>query len=381
MSNKSHNKVLLITRNMPPLIGGMETLMLKTAQALAENHQLTVIAPKGSKVFLPADVEVIETPLFTPFFLLTALIRSIWLARTQTITMIIGGSSLVAPILRILQILFKNPTVCFVHGLDIIVDNLFYQRLFKPCLKYFDLLIANSRNTKRLAVEAGAQEASVAIINPGCNTGVPTDKHSARLQFDQQHNTHQQFILLFVGRITPRKGLLKFLQQGFPKLIELKPDCHLFIAGESADQSLTTAGSEKQSVLDCVSENRWHERVHFLGKVDDQTLEQCYLAADCLLFPLTATQGDVEGFGMVAIEAAAHGTPTVAFEEGGVSDAIQNNISGHLVPPGDYGTLAQSIARLNPCQKTAIRCREFAEKFSWKNYKTQLNQKLNELNN
>ena len=142
----------------------------------------------------------------------------------------------------------------------------------------------------------------------------------------------------------------------------------LVIDGEdlgNAMLEISARSDELANVLREVERNRWAERILFLGKVDNETLAQCYAGADCLLFPLVPVAGDVEGFGMVAIEAAAHGTPTVAFAEGGVVDAVAAGSSGFLVDSGDYQAMVQVLADIHYSEDDRVACREFASRFSW----------------
>ena len=171
--------------------------------------------------------------------------------------------------------------------------------------------------------------------------------------------------MLFVGRIAPRKGLLGFMRNAFPEILRRCPDAMLVIAGDSPDESLAHRGDELANVVQEVEANDWRDRVRFLGKVDDAALSQCYAAVDCLLFPLVPVAGDVEGFGMVAIEAAAHGTPTVAFAEGGVGDAVRDGVSGQLVPSGDYGAMVEALLSVACGEDSAADCREHAMLFDW----------------
>jgi glycosyltransferase involved in cell wall biosynthesis len=68
-----------------------------------------------------------------------------------------------------------------------------------------------------------------------------------------------------------------------------------------------------------------------LGWVSDKTLLSLYQHCEALVFPITAVPDDIEGFGMVAIEAAAAGRPTIAFDEGGVGNAvIEGVLCDHL---------------------------------------------------
>ncbi len=115
------------------------------------------------------------------------------------------------------------------------------------------------------------------------------------------------------------------------------------------------------------------DTVRFLGVVDDETLWNCYTAAHTLVFPLIRVKGDVEGFGMVAIEAAASGTPTVAFPVGGVVDAVSEGANGLLIPEGDYRAFADavlSICRGSP--PSSSDCRNYALQFSWEAHSRKL---------
>ena len=107
-----------------------------------------------------------------------------------------------------------------------------------------------------------------------------------------------------------------------------------------------------------------------MGHVNDDEIAILYSAADAFVFPLVDTPGDVEGFGMVAIEAASHGTPTVAFDCGGVSDAVIDGENGVLVPSGDYTSFNEATLQLLE-QSSRDDARHFAAQFSWENYGAQ----------
>jgi phosphatidylinositol alpha-1,6-mannosyltransferase len=108
-----------------------------------------------------------------------------------------------------------------------------------------------------------------------------------------------------------------------------------------------------------------------LGKVDDATLGQAYRSSRVHVFPVLDLPGDMEGFGMVALEAAAHGLPTVAFAVGGIPDAVSPEVSGLLITPGDYAALATGIIALLAGERpdiTAQSCRDFAAGFAWSRF-------------
>ena len=101
------------------------------------------------------------------------------------------------------------------------------------------------------------------------------------------------------------------------------------------------------SIQQAIILRRLEERVMLLGRVDETTLSAAYHAAELFIFPLRVVDGDVEGLGMVATEAAAHGSPTVAFATVGVPDVIADGVSGSLVESGNYPLLAQEIFNIS----------------------------------
>jgi phosphatidylinositol alpha-1,6-mannosyltransferase len=110
------------------------------------------------------------------------------------------------------------------------------------------------------------------------------------------------------------------------------------------------------------------DHVRLLGKFDDATLEAAYFAADAHVFPVLDLPGDVEGFGMVALEAAAHGLPSIAFAVGGVPDAVAEGTTGRLVGARAYGAFSEAIiqALRTPYTEDLVRrCHEHASVFAW----------------
>ena len=110
------------------------------------------------------------------------------------------------------------------------------------------------------------------------------------------------------------------------------------------------------------------DHLRFLGSASDADLSEAYQAADVLVFPVRDLAGDVEGFGMVAVEAAAHGLPTVAYATGGVVDAVAEGESGTLLAPGDEAGFAAATLRLLAQPMPPGRVRGFAERFAWSQF-------------
>jgi len=356
--------ILVVTRNYPPLTGGMERLMQHTVETLASEFDVTLIGPNGCGKNAPENVMTIECPPAPFSFLTRALIEGWQSARKEPFDLVLGGSGLVAPVTAILSGIAKARSVIFVHGLDLVVDNWVYQRFFVPSIRRHDLVIANSQNTREIALKKGCPVSAIEVLNPGSTIPPESVLHDAaairaRLGFENNK------IILFVGRMVKRKGLAEFLDKAWPRIIAAQPGALLLVVGDSPDNALMQDPKGARQLMSAL-ERSGTDTVRFLGAVADDTLWDCYAAADALVFPLVRVKGDVEGFGMVAIEAAACGTPTVAFPVGGVVDAVADGVNGVLVSEGDYEAFADAVVSI--CEggpPGASDCRNHAQKFNW----------------
>ncbi|MBT8090967.1 MAG: glycosyltransferase family 4 protein [Gammaproteobacteria bacterium] len=356
--------ILIVTRNYPPLTGGMERLMQHSVTTLASRFDVTLIGPTGCGEFAPAGVRTIECPPSPFSFLTLALLRGWRSIRSASFDAVVGGSGLVAPVTAFLSRVSKARSVVFVHGLDLVVDNRIYQHLFVPFLRRHDLLIANSQNTRRIATDKGCQASRISVLHPGSTIppeSLLQDAASIRVKLGFE----KKKIVLFVGRMVRRKGLAEFLEKAWPRIVVRQPDAMLLIVGDSPDNALLQDPQGARRLMAAI-ERCAGDTVRFLGTVEDGMLWDCYAAADVLVFPLIRVRGDVEGFGMVAIEAAACGTPTVAFPVGGVVDAVVDGVNGTLVPEGRYEAFADAVLSIcagGPPGRTD--CRNHALQFSW----------------
>jgi glycosyltransferase involved in cell wall biosynthesis len=141
-------------------------------------------------------------------------------------------------------------------------------------------------------------------------------------------------VLLFVGGIYPAHHLmgLHLLIDALGSIAELP--WHAVIVGD---------GSSRPGFEGAVAARGLQSRVHFAGNVDDAALPRYYRLADVHLFPST---GAGEAFGLVAVEAAASGVPTVASNLPGVRKVVLDGETGLLAPPGDAANLRHAIATL-----------------------------------
>ncbi|MDR2626301.1 MAG: glycosyltransferase, partial [Zoogloeaceae bacterium] len=160
-------KVLLITRNFPPLWGGMERLNLHMAEALAHAFALRLIAPEGAEQSLSV-CPVRGVPLRPlPRFLLAAGWQGVREAWRWKPDVVLAGSGLTAPLAWFAARLCGAKAVVYAHGLDLTAPHPVYRALWLPLMKRLDGLIANSHATQALAEKIGVAPERITIVHPG----------------------------------------------------------------------------------------------------------------------------------------------------------------------------------------------------------------------
>lgn len=362
-------RILLITRNLPPLVGGMERLNWHMADELSRNAEVHVIGPAGSAELKPEHVTLTEVPLRPLWkFLLASAWRALVTAQTFKPDIVLAGSGLTAPAAWLAARTSGARAHVYMHGLDAAVQHPVYRALWHPAIGHMDGVIANSRPTAELARSLGVDAKKICIVHPGVTLPAGPKSSTVLQAFRQRHQLGNKRLLLSVGRLTTRKGLREFVQHALPAIVLAAPDTLLVIIGEVPTDSLL-AGVQTRASIQAVAEAVGiGQHLRFLGVITDpQELACAYESAALHIFPVRQLPGDPEGFGMVAIEAAAHGLPTVAFATGGIVDAVAPGQSGHLVAPGDYRALAQVALQVLPDGPGVWRSRAsaFAAQFDW----------------
>lgn len=373
-------RILIITRNLPPLVGGMERLNWHMADELAKSADVKVIGPTDSALEKPESVTVWEAPLKPlPVFLTIAFLKGLWLGLRWQPDIILAGSGLTAPLAWLISKICRTRSAAYLHGFDITVDHLIYQKVWRPVFKKMDRIIVNSSPTKELAINAGVPENNLAIVHPGVTLPTQNQTDEDISLFKRQNGLSDKKIILSVGRLTTRKGIREFVSQSLPEIVEAIPNAVLVIVGESPKNSLGAGIQTRESIQAAADRRGLCNNIKFLGVITDKKqLATAYEAADVHIFPVRHIPGDPEGFGMVAIEAAAHGLPTVAFSTGGVVDAIEEGKSGFLAENHDYAHLSGLAIKTVSSSLSKEETKKFAEQFDWSIFGKSLASSLND---
>lgn len=363
-------KIIYLTRNFPPMQGGMERLNFHIHEELCKLYEVFLVGPTGAEEFC-VDPSHVQTCAPKPvwLFLITSFWHTLRLIVRHKPAMIFAGSGVAALPAVIAGRFGKVSVLTYLHGLDIIAPNPIYKGIFLPAIKQSQAWLVNSLNTRQLAIKAGIPADKIEILNPG--TDLPDfSSYDGGTGFRKKIKAGDRPILLSVGRLTKRKGLVEFIEEALPKIVDIIPNVLLVVIGSEPLQSVAGPTGSLAKTLDLkIMQFSLKESIIFLGNVDDRTLSEAFIASQLHVFPVLELPGDVEGFGMVAVEAAAHGLPTIAFAVGGVPDSIEHETSGWLIQTGRYSEFVEIITSFLQNQKlstvTSTQCRKHAEKFSW----------------
>ncbi|MGH8791654.1 MAG: glycosyltransferase family 4 protein [Stackebrandtia sp.] len=162
-------------------------------------------------------------------------------------------------------------------------------------------------------------------------------------------------LLVYAGRLVHEKGVQDLLD-AVPVLAERHPGLRVVVAGEGAYEPELRDQAARRHVAD---------KVTFSGFMSGDRLPELMAAADCFVMP-----SRYEPFGMVALEAAAAGTPVVAAECDGLAEFIVDGDTGSTHTPGDPEALADAVSRVLDDSALAQRLRDRAaamvrERFTW----------------
>lgn len=227
-------------------------------------------------------------------------------------------------------------------------------------------VLANSRFTAELVEKAGADPARIEVVHAACDV----DRFrplvaNGELRRDLLGSSDRAPVILSVGGLMERKGH-DMVIAALPELVTRFPKLVYLIVGDGPCRS----NLQKLAVKTGVGAS-----VVFAGKVPDDRLPYAYSVCDVFVMPSRHRQefGDVEGLGLVYLEANACAKPVVGGRSGGVPDAVIDGVTGFLVDPSSPEDIASAIGRLLSSPELAARLgrqgrdRVLAE-FTWRHF-------------
>jgi len=264
-----------------------------------------------------------------------------------------------APLLAMMPLQFfagfrpKRLVVTF-HGSEILrfYRNPLYRVLTRRLIHNASRISALSEFTRNLLYECFPEAAGKTIIAPGAlrsdlAMGAGANAGTAATEMPPVEAAPGKLVVLTVGRLHPRKGQIYAMRalQALPA--HLRGNVEYWIVGKSNNG----AGAPYEQELRATAANDPMLTVKFLGEVSDSALGQIYARANIFAMTSINYRQSVEGFGLVYLEASAHGLPVVAHGVGGVGEAVIDGKTGLVIappPPGssDVGELTAAFQTL-----------------------------------
>jgi len=360
--------VFLITHEFYPVRGGIATFTEEIARASAGlGYNIEVWAQSA-----PATIERPDWPfrlrrlplkgthdVWCQAQLARELIRHRRELRHATVYLPEPGPMMTMMLLQFFHAFRPRRLVLTFHGSEILkfTRNPLRRWLAGQLIRRATRISTLTHYTQELLVAHFPAAAEKIFLTPGALRSdfavVPPKPATAR----------KKIVILTVGRLHPRKGQLLTLQA----LQTLAPDVrsrveYWVVGGQSKgnyEAQLRAAAAGKPDLA-----------VRFFGNIPDEELSDLYDRADIFAMTSLNLEQSVEGFGLVYLEAAAHGLPVVAHDVGGVSEAVREGVTGLLVPPHRPAQLAAAFEKLihdEPLRrKLGAAGRDWATRNCWK---------------
>jgi glycosyltransferase involved in cell wall biosynthesis len=288
----------------------METLARDIATSLDPSCDLTVLSLGSSNHHLV-------------WWLPLAVARSLWWAalRRRFDSVLLGDAvvnTALGPWLRLARV----PYAVMVMGLDVTWRAPGYRALVRGPLRLAPRVIAISRASAEAAIACGAGRDRTSVLRLAITPPRTTlDRSEARRRLtDRTGVPSDAFVVTTLGRLVPRKGMLWFAREVLPGTPE---DVHYVVAGRGPDLAALQALATSE------------DRLHVMGPVDDDGREVLLRGSDLFVQANVPVPGDMEGFGLVTLEAAIRDLPVAASGLEGITDVVVDGVNGWVLPPGD----------------------------------------------
>tara|TARA_B100000780_G_scaffold270579_1_gene230537 strand:+ start:467 stop:1558 length:1092 start_codon:yes stop_codon:yes gene_type:complete len=352
---------VIITRNFPPDVGGIQSLMEGLSKSLMTHGRVKVFADK----YLDSDTYDQKSNLdisrvkgfkifrkFRKAFLVNEYIKSgnikgVFFDHWKSLEYIK------------LEHLKEIPSFCLIHSKEInhSPGSSLNSRM-KKVFKKTKFIIANSKYTKDLAINLGLDENKIHIINPG------TD-YPIKVEQDEEAKAKEIFGSAFpriitVARLDKRKSHQNILMT-IKNLIPIYPDIKYVCIGN---------GDEKNSLEKLKIQLGLERQVVFFPRIEEKLKVALLNEANLFLMPSIVYKKSVEGFGISFVEAGSYGTGSIGGIAGGEADAIENGKTGYLCDGNDLNSIYETVVKFFQNENYKImglRANDFSKKFKWKN--------------
>ena len=342
-------KTLLLTENFPPKEGGSGRWFWELYSRLPNDKVLIVAndTPEGREFDKTHELDIVRIELESTEWGLASTkglgfywetIRKVLkLIKEHDIEEVHCGRVIPEGVIaRALKLLAGARYNCFVHGEDVetAATSREHSLIVKNVCKNASMLICNSENTANIVRKLGFDSGSKCeVLHPGVDTS-RFEVAAPDTSFRQQMGWSGKRVLLTVGRLQRRKGQ-DFLIKSMPALLNEFPDLFYAVVGR---------GECYDELISLVDQHELHDNVCVYPDMDDEALIKCYQQCDIFILPNRTIDNDIEGFGMVLVEAQVCGKPVIAGDSGGTRETMNIGKTGHIIDCGSTENLLNGLS-------------------------------------
>lgn len=339
-------RILMVAPEQLPVpgSGSVEICMLSIAKQLAKRHQVTIVgrsSPGQSSRSRMGNLQIVRVPAGNPHIYIASVLKYIKNKRFDWIQV----DNRPHYMAKIKDAFPRTPVSLFLHSLTFVPKT----AKVNASIRRANLIIANSASLKsRLSQRFFGQRSKIRTVHLGVDTArfKPPAK-GTRERIRKLYGAGRSFVILFVGRVIPRKGV--------PVLIKAAG----MVKRQIPHVKLLIAGGGRAAYLRKLKRlaRQWKAPVRLIGRVPHTHIHRLYQAADCFVCPSQKH----EAFGLVNVEAMSSGVPVIASNIGGIREIVEHGRNGYLV--GSYRNpepFARYIHKLATDKNTAAKLSQAA---------------------
>lgn len=339
-------KILCITNDFGPRAGGIESFVIGLVERLPKNTVIVYTSAQDKSELYDRQwrenfgVEVIRDKarilLPTPgvAYCISALVKD-----REIKTAFFGAAAPLALLSPTLRRAGVKKIVALTHGHEVWWSKIWpltwAMKTIARNVDHLTYLGEFTRNVISQPISASAKAAMVRIA-PGIDTDhfAPVDSSELKKSLGFIHKR----IIVSVGRLVHRKGQ-DILIEAMPEVLQEIPDAHLLLIGE---------GPYRQYLQSRVKQLQIDSHVTFIGRITFSDLPHYICLGEIFVMPSRSRFAglEVEGLGIVYLEASACGLPVIAGNSGGAPDAVRDGVTGLVIDGRDPRSVAQSISEL-----------------------------------
>lgn len=352
-------KILVVAPQFPPTIGGIASYSYEVTRALVRcGEEVTVLtaAPKmSSELTSHPSCDLVSISWLSPVFKLRFLIGmsarivvlffyTAWITIVKKIDLIYCTYYEAGVGARLVSKLTGKPYFLTVHDMEATNPKGIVGKLVWFSLKGSSGFIVLAKHQRDGLLKLGVSDDKIHVVPHGVDSQKFSPASFSQEIVDRLALGNKNTILT-VGNLVERKGHDMVLKS-LPKVLREVPDTVYLIVGD---------GERKQKLKELVDELDLGEHVIFTGRVTDKELPNYYNTCDVFIMPSREIGSDIEGFGIVYLEASACAKPVIGGRSGGVSDAVEDGVSGTLVDPLNVDEISQALITLLTDDELAMR--------------------------